>query len=50
MFEGKDLKTLEYEIILECNYRCPYCTNGRNDLLKNKIPESFDIEKLKVKN
>ena len=48
MFEGKDLKTLEYEIILECNYRCPYCTNGRNDLLKNKIPESFDIEKLKV--
>lgn len=47
MSEGKDLKTLEYEITLDCNYKCPYCTNGRNDLLKNKIRESFDIEKLK---
>lgn len=28
---------VEWEIILDCNYRCEYCTNGRNDLFKPPI-------------
>lgn len=32
-------KILELELTLECNFRCDYCTNGRNDVLERPIPE-----------
>lgn len=36
---------IEWECILECNYKCFYCGNGRNDMLESPI----DYERYKQK-
>lgn len=33
---------LEYQCTLNCNYRCDYCTCGRNDLLETPIQEETE--------
>lgn len=30
-------KKIEWELTLECNFSCTYCSNGRNQVLKNPI-------------
>ena len=37
---------IEWECILECNYKCFYCSNGRNDMLKSPI--SYEKNKERV--
>lgn len=37
---------IEFECTLNCNFKCDYCTNGRNSVLQNKIPEVDDLSKL----
>lgn len=37
---------VEWELTLECNYRCHYCTNGRNDCLKEPIYPELDDSKI----
>lgn len=37
---------IEYEVTLNCNYKCDYCHNGRNDVLIKPIYETNDINKL----
>lgn len=37
---------VEWEIILECNFKCFYCSNGRNDCLKRPIPFVNDVNKI----
>lgn len=37
---------LEWECILECNYGCAYCTNGRNEVLAKPI--KYEKDKAKV--
>lgn len=32
----------EWELTLDCNYKCLYCTNGRNDCLKTPIKPVLD--------
>lgn len=38
---------VEWELTLKCNFRCEYCTNGRNDCLKNPIREVTDLNVLR---
>lgn len=33
---------IEWELTLECNFTCRYCTNGRNSCLKTPIKEATD--------
>ena len=37
---------VEWECILDCNYSCKYCTNGRNSVLKNPIKCITDEKRL----
>jgi organic radical activating enzyme len=37
---------VEWECTLNCNYRCYYCGNGRNDMLPCVIPHEPDKEKI----
>ena len=37
---------LEWECVLECNYCCPYCTNGHNGVLETPI--RYEKDKSKV--
>jgi len=37
---------IEWECILECNYKCFYCGNGRNDMLDESIPHEQDKTKV----
>lgn len=37
---------LEWECILECNYECAYCTNGRNSVLAKPIKYEKDETKV----
>ena len=37
---------VEWECILDCNYSCKYCTNGRNSVLKNPIKYVTDEKRL----
>lgn len=37
---------VEWECILDCNYSCEYCTNGRNSVLKNPIKCITDEKRL----
>lgn len=37
---------VEWECILDCNYSCLYCTNGRNSVLKNPIKCVNDEKRL----
>ena len=37
---------IEFEVTLNCNYKCDYCHNGRNDVLDTPIPEVNDTNKL----
>lgn len=37
---------VEWECILDCNYSCEYCTNGRNSVLKNPIKCVNDEKRL----
>lgn len=37
---------VEWECILECNYKCFYCSNGRNDMLDTPI--KYETDKAKV--
>jgi organic radical activating enzyme len=39
---------VEWELTLECNYRCEYCTNGRNDCLSKPI--KTELNELKILN
>ena len=39
---------IEWELTLECNYRCEYCTNGRNDCLLKPI--KTELNELKILN
>ena len=38
---------LEYECTLKCNYRCDYCTNGRNECLKTPFQEASETDVVK---
>lgn len=38
---------LEWECTLNCNLRCKYCTNGRNDVLNKPIRNIIDNNRLK---
>ena len=37
---------IEWECTLDCNYKCDYCTNGRNSVLKNPIKCITDKTKI----
>lgn len=37
---------VEWECILDCNFKCEYCSNGRNSALKEPI--KFEKDKIKV--
>lgn len=39
---------VEWEAVLECNYKCHYCSNGRNDLLAKPIRYEKDIDKIRT--
>lgn len=38
---------VEWECTLKCNFRCKYCTNGRNDCLKEPIQEVTNLDVLR---
>lgn len=42
-------KMIEWELTLECNYRCSYCSNGRNECLKVPIATELDEDKITQK-
>ena len=37
---------VEWEAVLDCNYKCHYCSNGRNDLLDKPIRYEKDMNKI----
>ena len=38
---------VEWECILDCNFKCSYCVNSRNSALKKPIMYEKDFEKVK---
>jgi organic radical activating enzyme len=40
------MELVEWECVLECNYRCPYCTNGHNGVLETPIRYEKDKNKV----
>ena len=41
------IEMVEWECTLKCNFRCKYCTNGRNDCLDKPIKEVTDLSILR---
>lgn len=39
---------VEWEAVLDCNYKCHYCSNGRNDLLDKPIRYEKDMDKIRA--